>query len=252
MKKILLLLIICLTVGLTGCAKGVITLDISRMGAADIDCKLVAVPVLAKGLDSFRSDFTKDGYAVSEATDGDMTGFLAHKHYNNISDVQNSKVLEAFRFDKLEKAVQGAKKENTVATPKEDEVANPIVTVTGGLLFDTVTVNTHLNLKANQGKDAKPREQWLMQNLIKQIDLRFVLKLPTRATSSNAAIVSEDGKTMTWVFAMGEDTPMQASVTYCNPFKAAGWLLGVLLLGSVLYLIRRRRHINTRRKDSEH
>ena len=72
MKKIFLLLLICLTVGLTGCARGVITLDISRMGAADIDCKLVAVPVLAKGLDSFRSDFSKDGYAVSDVADGDM------------------------------------------------------------------------------------------------------------------------------------------------------------------------------------
>ena len=126
-----------------------------------------------------------------------MTGFLAHKHYNNISDVQNSKVLDAFRFDKLEKAVQGTKKEKTGGTSKEDDSANPIVTVAGGLLFDTVTVNTHLNLKTNQGKDLKTNEQWLMQNLIKQIDLRFVLKLPTRATSSNAAIVSEDGKTMT-------------------------------------------------------
>ncbi len=252
MKKIFLLLLICLTVGLTGCAKGVITLDISRMGAADIDCKLVAVPVLAKGLDSFRSDFSKDGYVVSDVADGDMTGFLAHKHYSNISDVQNSKVLDAFRFDKLENAVQGTKKEKTVVTPKEDNSTKPIVTVAGGLLFDTVTVNTHLNLKTNQGKDSKTNEQWLIQNLIKQIDLRFVLKLPTRATSSNAAIVSEDGKTMTWILAMGEDTPMQASVTYCNPFKAAGWLVLILLLSGVGYLILRKKHAGVRGKDSEH
>jgi hypothetical protein len=242
MKNFFLLLLICLTMSLTGCAKGVITLDISRMGAADIDCKLVAVPVLAKGLDSFRKDFSKDGYVVTDAADGEMQGFLAHKHYANISDVQDSKVLDVFRFDKLEKAAQGTQKDNAATTSKDADVANPIVMVDKGLLFDTVTVNTHLNLKANKEKDVKTNEQWLMQNLIKQIDLRFVLRLPTRVASSNAATVSEDGKTLTWVLAMGEDTPMQASVTYCNPFKAAGWLTVVLLFGGAGYFIRRRMH----------
>jgi len=246
MKKIFLLLLICLTVSLAGCAKGVITLDISRMGAADIDCKLVAVPVLAKGLDSFRKDFSKDGYVVTDAADGEMQGFLAHKHYANISDVQDSKVLDVFRFDKLEKAAQGTTKENAATNSKDADVANPIVMVDKGLLFDTVTVNTHLNLKTNKVKDVKTNEQWIMQNLIKQIDLRFVLRLPTRVASSNAAIVSEDGKTLTWVLAMGEDTPMQASVTYCNPFKAAGWLIVALLFGCAAYFIRRRMHTGLR------
>ena len=81
-----------------------------------------------------------------------------------------------------------------------------------------------------------------MANLIKQVDLRFVLKLPTRVAQTNAATVSEDGRTMTWVLAMGEDNPMKASVTYCNPFKAAGWLLGLSLVGGGAFLFWRRRH----------
>ena len=63
---------------------------------------------------------------------------------------------------------------------------------------------------------------------------------------------TEDGKTMTWVLAMGEDTPMQASVTYCNPFKAAGWLVLTLLFSGVGYLIWRKKHAGLRGNDSEH
>ncbi len=246
MKKIFLLFLLCAAMCLTGCAKGVITLDISRMGAADIDCKLVAVPILAKGLDSFSKDFAADGYTVNTVTDGDMKGFLAHKHYNRIGEVKDSKVLEVFRFDKLQKVIDGGKAKDASAVPKTETTAKPMLVVEEGLLFDTVTVNTHLNLQVNKEQNSKGNEQWIMANLIKQVDLRFVLKLPTRVAQTNAATVSEDGRTMTWVLAMGEDNPMEARVTYCNPLKAAGWLLGVSLLGGVAFLFWRRRHKRVR------
>ena len=251
MKKIFMLLLLFLTMCLAGCAKGVITLDISRMGAADIDCKLVAVPILTKGLDSFRRDFTEDGYTVNTVNDGEMKGFLAHKHYARISDVKDSKVLEAFRFEKLQKVLDSGKAKDAPAATKNSTVVKPMLVVDKGLLFDTVTVNTHLNLKANPEKISKHNEQWIMENLIKQIDLRFVLKLPTRVTKTNASIVSEDGRTMTWVLSIGDDNPMQATVTYCNPFKAVGWLLGILLLGGGAYVLWRR-HNHLRGRNNEH
>ena len=242
MKKLFLLLLFCAAMCLTGCAKGTITLDISRMGAADIDCKLVAVPILAKGLDSFSKDFAADGYVVNKVTEGNMKGFLAHKHYDRIGEVKDSKVLEVFRFDKLQKAIDDGKAKDAPAVPKTDIAPKPMLIVEEGLLFDTVTVNTHLNLQVNKEQNSKRNEQWIMENLIKQIDLRFVLKLPTRVAQTNAATVSEDGRTMTWVLAMGEDNPMQARVTYCNPFKAAGWFLGLSLVGGGAFLFWRRRH----------
>ncbi|MFA7067784.1 MAG: hypothetical protein WC127_02290 [Acidaminococcaceae bacterium] len=251
MKKIFMLLLLFLTMCLAGCAKGVITLDISRMGTADIDCKLVTVPMLTKGLDSFQSDFIEDGYTVNAVNDGEMKGFLAHKHYARISDVKDSKVLEAFRFEKLQKVLDSGKAKDAPAATKNSTVVKPMLVVDKGLLFDTVTVNTHLNLKANPEKISKHNEQWIMENLIKQIDLRFVLKLPTRVTKTNASMVSEDGRTMTWVLSIGDDNPMQATVTYCNPFKAVGWLLGILLLGGGAYVLWRR-HNHLRGRNNEH
>ena len=59
MRKILLAIFILITVLLSGCAKGEITLDISRMGAADVNCKLVANPILASGLQSFKQDLLR-------------------------------------------------------------------------------------------------------------------------------------------------------------------------------------------------
>lgn len=252
MKKIFLLLLLSVTMFLTGCAKGIITLDISRMGAADIDCKLVAAPILAKGLDSFRNDFAEDGYTVNMVTEGDMKGFLAHKHYANINEVKNSKVLEVFRFDKLQKVMDGGKSENGAVLPKAETTPKPMLVVDRGLLFDTVTVNTHLDLKVDKGQNFKGNERWIMENLIKQIDLRFVLKLPTRVNQTNSTIVSEDGRTMTWILAMGGDNPMQASVTYCNPFKAAGWGLGLSLLGVGAYIFWRKRQSRTRGETNGH
>ncbi|MDD4722968.1 MAG: hypothetical protein PHR07_09520 [Acidaminococcaceae bacterium] len=165
--------------------------------------------------------------------------------------MKDSKVLEAIRFEKLQKVLDSGKAKDALAATKDTTVVKPMLVVDKGLLFDTVTVNTHLNLKANPEKNSKRNEQWLMENLIKQIDLRFVLKLPTRVTKTNASMVSEDGRTMTWVLSIGDDNPMQATVTYCNPFKAAGWSLGVLLLGCGVYLLWRK-HGLLRGKNNEH
>ena len=76
-----------------------------------------------------------------------------------------------------------------------------------------------------------------------QFDLRFILKLPTRVDSANATSVSEDGRVLMWRLPLGEDSDLDASVTYLNPMKAAGWivLIGILGgLGSVYFRKRRR------------
>lgn len=241
MRKLLISMFLLVALTLSGCAKGEITLEISRLGAANIDCKMVALPVLSSGLQALQEDFAKDGYSVSEAKDGNMSGFLAHKHYTKISDVKDSKVLEAFRFDKLQSVA--TKSQPKAAQPKQEqskpeektEQASPMVVVDQGLLFDTVKVNTELNLKANLKNSAD--QQFLLQNIMKQISLKFILILPTKAGPNNATTVSEDGRTLTWVLPVGESTPMQASVTFLNPIKAASWVGVVVLvvLGIVLY-----------------
>jgi len=246
MRKLFISLCLVLALFASGCAKGEITLEISRLGAANINCKLVALPVISSGLKSFQEDFAKDGYSIAETTDGNMSGFIAHKHYSKISDVKDSKVLETFRFDKLQAIATKSQQKTTEKTPateakpeaktqEDKKTSSPMVQVDQGLLFDTVKVNTALNLKPDVkvGLD----QQFFLQNIMKQISLKFILILPTKAGPNNASTVSEDGKTLTWVLPVGENTPMQASVTFLNPIKAASWLALVVLigLGIILY-----------------
>lgn len=118
----------------------------------------------------------------------------------------------------------------------------PVVTYHGGLLFDTVSVHKTVQLSPREAmKD--PRTAGILRSIMGQFDLRFILKLPTRVDSANATSVSEDGRVLMWRLPLGEDSDLDASVTYLNPMKAAGWivLIGILGgLGSVYFRKRRR------------
>ena len=252
MKKIFIALALVLTVLLGGCAKGEITLDINRWGAADLSCKIVTAPVISGVLTSFKDDFKQDGYMVTEAQDGDMTGFLAQKHYNHLQDIKDSKVLETFRFAKIQKAAQDAQKSKSQnptsakpanpsqptnpAQPSSDKSA-PLVAVKEGWLLDTVTVHTGLNMKDDKRNDQVFDDQFIMKNILKEINLKFILKLPTKTENNNATTVSADGKTLTWVLPMGENTPIDMTFTYVNPIKAASWLgiLAILVIAGVFF-----------------
>ena len=243
MKKIILAVLMLLTIALSGCARGEITLNVSRWGAADVNCKLVTVPVLTGALGSFQNEFKDDGYLITEVKDGDMSGFNASKHYQNIADIKDSKVLEAFRFDKLKQAVEDNKdkdkKEQQPAAPPQAQIPAPkksMVNIKQGLLFDTISVKTGLNLDPT-GSKTSPEVKFMLDNVFKQMELKFILKLPTATDSNDATQVSDDGKTLTWNLALGGSTPINATVTYLNPIKAASWaaLLLLVCLGVFLY-----------------
>lgn len=239
MKKFLLLCLVVLSTFFSGCAKGHITLSVTRLGAADLTCELVAAPVLKPTVDSFQEDFKQDGYAVSPAKDGDFAGFKAQKHYNQVKDIKDSKVLRTFDFKTWEDAAtqaangqQSGQKQNNARARLPEKKHAPIVKLDNGLLFDTISVNTAVNM--GEGEHLKDKDaQAVLKNILSQFDLRFTLVLPTGADSSNASEVSPDKKVLTWRLPLGQKTPMQASVTYLNPVKAAGWLVVLLVVGGV-------------------
>lgn len=236
MKKIILLGYLLLSLLLSGCAKGHITMEITRLGAADLTCRLVAAPVLKPTVDAFQEDFRKDGYGVRPAKEGQYEGFVATKHYNQVKDIKDSKVLKTFDIGTWEKAAQDAAgsqngdKAKTASVTKEKK--DPIVRLQGGLLFDTISVHTGINMAPKE--ELKNRDaQAVLQNVLKQFDLRFTLVLPTGVDATNATQVSDDKRILTWKLPLGEETPMEATVTYLNPVKAAGWLMVLLVVGGV-------------------
>ena len=65
MKKILLLFsFLFLTVALAGCAKGEVVMELSRFGSANIECKVVALLLVASQLTPVKEDFHNDGFLV--------------------------------------------------------------------------------------------------------------------------------------------------------------------------------------------
>ena len=233
MKKLIIIFCFLLTaLGLAGCAKGEVVMELSRFGSANIECRIVAAPLVASQLGFLKDDFVADGFQVENVTEEKMEGFLAKKQFPSLNEVNKTKIMRGFELHKN-------KEQNSKQTNNAVEAKQPAVIYTQGLLFDTVAVKTHLDLRSND-KESGKESQWLIKNLLQQVNLRFVLKLPTAADSSNATRTPDGGKTLVWELVMGENNELQAQVTYLNPYKAGGWALaaiGTLLL----FRLKRRR-----------
>ena len=65
MKRFLILMALAASLLLSGCARGEITVELSRLGAADLTAKLVTLPILQPTAETFEEDFKKDGYTVN-------------------------------------------------------------------------------------------------------------------------------------------------------------------------------------------
>ena len=237
MKKLFLLFsFLFLTIALTGCAKGEVVMELSRFGSANIECKIVAMPLVASQLTSVKEDFSSDGFQVENINEDKMQGFIAKKHFNSLDELNNTKIVRGFELNKNRTQTDTAKS-------TEGESKQAAVIYKQGLLFDTVAVNTHLDLRANK-KDETKESQWLVKNLLQQVNLRFVLKLPTAADSSNATTSPDGGKTLVWDLILGEDNELSAQVTYLNPYKAGGLLIAALGAGIIIWRKKRRNMTN--------
>ncbi|NLY84270.1 MAG: DUF3153 domain-containing protein [Acholeplasmataceae bacterium] len=231
-KQSMLLLGLTLAMLLAGCARGEVVTELSRTGSANIECRVVAVPVVASQLGSVKEDFVADGFQVEDVTEEKMKGFVARRHFEKINDVNKIKLLGG--------SGSRAKKEE----PKQiEEPASAQKTKAfeykHGLLFDTVAVKANLDLRHKPGQDPGDA-QWLFKNLLQQVKLRFVLKLPTAAESSNAGLVADGGKTLVWDLVFGENNLLEARLTYLNPYKA-GALSAILLAAAIFFMLSRRR-----------
>ena len=86
------------------------------------------------------------------------------------------------------------------------------------------------------GEKLQPKEEnWLIKNLLAQIDLKFILKLPTEIDVSNANKVSEDGRTLMWNLVLGEENQIVAEATILNLKNAGLLFIAVVSIGGVCF-----------------
>ena len=99
MKKLFLLFsFLLLTVALTGCAKGEVVMELSRFGSANIECKIVAMPLVASQLTSVKEDFSSDGFQIENVTEDKMQGFVAKKQFTTLDELNKSKIVRGFEL----------------------------------------------------------------------------------------------------------------------------------------------------------
>lgn len=241
MKKILVVLcILIMTVLSAGCASGEVKLEISPFGSADLSCKILTMPFLQGTLASVRQYFMDDGFLINDASDGVMSGFTASRHFSKVQDVKDTKIIRGFKLykEEREKAVEpkAPSPDAPKTTPKtEGTPKKPGLVVKPGLLFDTVTLDTELNLQAKKDSPQAKEEKWVVQNLMRQVGLKFILKLPLKVDSTNATRTPDGGNTLEWDLVIGENNPIQAQAEIINPLKAVAWM--VLLSAVGVYVI---------------
>lgn len=232
-KKILLFSLLIVMLLTSGCVKGDVTMEVSRFGSTEVECKIVAVPLVAYQLNDLKNDFVQDGFIVTDVTEDQMQGFVAKKSFERFKDLGKVRVFKGIRVQDNQKKIT-AQAQNDAAKEETETF-----TYQQGLLFDTVAVDTDFDLRSN--KDNTPKESdWLVKNLLQQVKLRFILKLPTSGDKHNATSTQDNGKTLVWNLVLGENNHLQAEVTYLNPYKAMAWLaVGVIII--VSYNIYRRK-----------
>ena len=109
-------------------------------------------------------------------------------------------------------------------------------------LFDKYKIDLNVDLRT--GEKLQPKEEnWLIKNLLAQIDLKFILKLPTEIDVSNANKVSEDGRTLMWNLVLGEENQIVAEATILNLKNAGLLFIAVVSIGGACFYNYQKRKI---------
>ncbi len=220
------LLVVLLTA--SGCAKGDITLDLRKIGQADVSCQVLVAPALAVPLEQVKEQFRSDQFQVADVRDGDWVGFTAERHFDRVRDVKDIRLFQSVRKNGESKAGAAAP-----AAEKAKPFQSEIVTEKGWFV-DTYKVNAQLRLD-QQLPLKKTEEKQLASFLLSQVKLNFIVKLPVVASNSNAAEVRDEGRTLVWPVNLTAETYVHAEAKLLNWPRIAGACLAVIIAGAVVW-----------------
>lgn len=242
-RKLLLgILLVFILLSTTGCVKGEILLELGRTGSASLNTKILVPAFVKENLKLLKDKFIQDNFKVMDIKENNLEGFQAVRNFDNVSQMRELKVFQKIELPqnkKIAKPGEVTPKENSVnstATKEnlENLVKKPQVVVEKGFLFDKYKIDLNVDLRT--GEKLQPKEEnWLIKNLLAQIDLKFILKLPTEIDVSNANKVSEDGRTLMWNLVLGEENQIVAEATILNLKNAGLLFIAVVSIGGVCF-----------------
>ena len=201
MKKISkLLLILTIILGLSGCLKYDVNMQISNDKSMDFDLVIAINTSMLESLGQTTSkEFKKDDYLKYENAGYTVT------EYNETND---KATYEGVRISKNFKSI------DKLTTDKDEEVeftslfnddANPEKVKFFYKNSNTYKANLTFNLVDEEG-NSNTEDYSEYQSYF---DLEYKVTLPKKPISSNATSVSEDGKTLTWKMTYGKKNSVQ-------------------------------------------
>jgi hypothetical protein len=142
-------------------------------------------------VDTMRANAEKNGFSTRTLKEGNLVGFGA--------------VSKRLPLDQLPALQEG--KSGTMQGLKVEK-----------LFFSTrYTLDTHMDLTAASGAgNLSLPGNALAAAFLSQVDMKFRVTLPVKATTSNASSVSSDGKALTWNLLLGKSNPIRAEATVPN------------------------------------
>ena len=152
--------------------------------------------------DEEKKSLINQGFTINDYKDDNYTGYIISKEYSNIDDISSdidseyslSNMFEETTNSKLFKVEKGTKKNTYYANFKFDS-------------SDDEEIKSSDEITDNDGNSNDLSN--LGNTLESQFDLKFMVKLPYAAISSNATEKSEDGKQLTWKLTTGKNENIQ-------------------------------------------
>ena len=207
MKKVkYLFMIIAVSVLLTGCVKFNASMDIKKDKSMDFSVIYAFDKTVFGDQMSLKEedmdDVKKQGFTVTKYSEGNFEGFKISQKINNIDEVSTENDVEYDLSGMMEesennkyifKVVKGTDKNTYYAKLKFDSKDSGLNNTESGfddedLADENDTLTTGDNSLDNVDLNA----------LMNSLDLKFNVKLPNAALSSNATEKSSDNKNLTW------------------------------------------------------
>ncbi|WP_455538537.1 hypothetical protein [Terrisporobacter sp.] len=183
MRKLSILLLVCLTIMLAGCVNTDLTLDIDKKGNMNMSMKVLANDYIAskvtkEDLKNVKEKFVVDD--VEKISENGQLGYLLTKKLGNIND-------SLFKKD-------NDIKRNKLIDVKEDK----------GLIFNTYDIT--LKLKDNIINQVSKKDLQVLNFIGDSVNVNFHVKSPFKLLDSNATSEKKesDGRTVyDWDYTLG-------------------------------------------------
>ncbi len=216
-KKVKLLLVLMVMILLTGCAKVNTTMDITTK-----DVKLTIILACKEAFkdqlkltDEQIDNYAKQKYFVEDYNENGYVGYKITKSLGKLSSLKGAKKYAIISMQKYIMAEKDASK----------QMFNSIL----GVYSARFSFSDDLSSFSGTNNENSSEEQ---KELLKNIEYKFTVTLPSRVLSTNATEVSEDKKTLTW------DLSKEQEVKFTfTPYLTIAIVVASIILLLVIYSI---------------